>query len=110
MAPKKIAVAGATGRVGRHVLDVLDARGYDVVPMSRSTGVDVITGHGLAEALTGVDCVVDAATGPSPDKRAAMEFFTTSTRNLQEAGEWAGVRRSSTSSSRSSWNGAGRAR
>ena len=46
----KIAVAGATGRVGRHVVDVLEARGHDVVAMSRSTGVDVITGNGLAQA------------------------------------------------------------
>jgi uncharacterized protein YbjT (DUF2867 family) len=51
----KIAVAGATGRGGRHVVDVLEARGYDVVRMSRSTGVNVITGEGLAEALEGVE-------------------------------------------------------
>ena len=52
---KKIAVAGATGRVGHHVTDVLAGRGHDVVPMSRSQGVDVITGDGLAAALTGVE-------------------------------------------------------
>ena len=51
--PMKIAVAGATGRVGRHVVDVLKAEGHDVVAMSRSSGVDVVTGQGLAEALTG---------------------------------------------------------
>jgi uncharacterized protein YbjT (DUF2867 family) len=89
----KIAVAGATGRLGRHLVDVLESRGYDVVPMSRSQGVDVITGEGLDEALAGVETIVDAATGPSPDQQAATEFFTTSTRNLQEAGERAGVRR-----------------
>ena len=59
--PRKIAVAGATGRVGRHTVDVLRERGHDVVPMSRSQGVDVITGDGLAAALAGVDCVIDAA-------------------------------------------------
>jgi uncharacterized protein YbjT (DUF2867 family) len=91
-APRKIAVAGATGRVGRHVVHVLDAAGHDVVAMSRSSGVDVITGDGLAEALGGVDCVIDAASGPSPDQEAATEFFTTATRNLQDAGERAGVR------------------
>jgi uncharacterized protein YbjT (DUF2867 family) len=91
-APRKIAVAGATGRVGRHVVDVLDAAGHDVVAMSRSSGVDVITGDGLAEALGGVDCVIDAASGPSPDQEAATEFFTTATRNLQDAGQRAGVR------------------
>jgi uncharacterized protein YbjT (DUF2867 family) len=91
--PTKIAVVGATGRVGRHLVDILEAGGHEVVAMSRASGVDVITGHGLAEALAGVECVVDAATGPSPDQEAATEFFTTSARNLQEAGERAGVRR-----------------
>ena len=90
---KKIAVAGATGRVGRHVVDVLEAAGHEVVRMSRSSGVDVVTGAGLAEALVGVDCVVDAATGASPDEAAATEFFTTAARNLHEAGTRAGVRR-----------------
>jgi uncharacterized protein YbjT (DUF2867 family) len=89
----KIAVAGATGRVGRHVVDVLTERGHEVVAMSRATGVDVITGDGLADALAGVECVIDVATGPSPDRQTATEFFTTSTRNLQEAGERAGVQR-----------------
>jgi uncharacterized protein YbjT (DUF2867 family) len=92
-APMKIAVAGATGRVGHHVVEILEAGGHEVVAMSRATGVDVITGQGLAEALAGVECVVDAATGPSPDEEAATEFFTTAARNLQEAGERAGVRR-----------------
>ena len=49
--PTKIAVAGATGRVGRHVVEVLKERGLDVVAMSRATGVDVITAEGLADAL-----------------------------------------------------------
>jgi len=89
----KIAVAGATGRVGRHVVDVLKAEGHDVVAMSRSSGVDVVTGQGLDEALTGVECIIDAATGPSPDQKAATEFFTAAARNLHQAGERAGVRR-----------------
>jgi uncharacterized protein YbjT (DUF2867 family) len=89
---RKIAVAGATGRVGRHAVDVLKAQGYDVVPMSRSTGVDVITGDGLADALAGVESIVDTATGPSPEQEAATTFFTTAANNLQEAGERAGVR------------------
>jgi nucleoside-diphosphate-sugar epimerase len=92
-APMKIAVAGATGRVGRYVVDVLEAAGHDVVKMSRSTGVDVITGDGLADALAGVECVIDVATGPSPEQRAATEFFTTATRNLHEDGVKAGVQR-----------------
>ena len=89
----RIAVAGATGRVGRPVVDILESRGYDVVPMSRSLGVDVITGEGLDEALTGVETIIDCSTQPTPDQQVATEFFTTATRNLQEAGERAGVRR-----------------
>ena len=98
-----IAVAGATGRVGHHVVDVLEGRGHDVVAISRSLGVDVVTGEGLAEALAGVETVVDAATGPSgkststvtssPEEAPATEFFTASARNLQTLGERAGVQR-----------------
>jgi uncharacterized protein YbjT (DUF2867 family) len=90
---RRIAVAGATGRVGRHVVDVLAGAGHDVVAISRSHGVDLVTGAGLAAALAGVECVVDAATGPSPDEATATRFFTTATRNLQRAGQDAGVRR-----------------
>jgi uncharacterized protein YbjT (DUF2867 family) len=90
---RKIAVAGATGRAGRHVVDVLEAAGHDVVPISRSRGVDLVTGDGLANALAGVECVVDVATGSSPDQQAATEFFTAAARNLQAVGERAGVRR-----------------
>jgi uncharacterized protein YbjT (DUF2867 family) len=90
---RRIAVAGATGRVGRHVVDVLVAEGHDVVPISRAGGVDVITGERLADALAGVECVIDTATQPSSDQAAATAFFTTAARNLQEVGEQAGVRR-----------------
>jgi uncharacterized protein YbjT (DUF2867 family) len=89
----KIAVAGGTGRVGRHIVEVLKSRGHDVVPMSRSTGVDVISGNGLGKALEGVECIIDATTGPSPEQAAATEFFVTATRNLQESGRRAGVKR-----------------
>ena len=89
----KIAVAGATGRVGRHVVDVLEERGHDAVAISRSLGVDVVTGEGLAEALAGVETVIDAATGASPEQGPATDFFTASTRNLQQLGEQAGVQR-----------------
>ena len=87
----RIAVAGATGRVGRHVVDVLEADGHDVVPIARSHGVDVVTGDGLDEALAGAERVVDAATGSSPDQGEATAFFTAAAGNLQEAGERAGV-------------------
>jgi uncharacterized protein YbjT (DUF2867 family) len=92
-ARRKVAVAGATGRVGRHLVDVLEADEHDVVPMSRATGVDIVTGDGLADALRGVECVIDVATGPSPEQEAATAFFTTATGNLQEAGQQAGVQR-----------------
>ncbi len=89
----KIAVTGATGRLGRPLVDTIEAQGNEVVPIARSRGVDVITGEGLAEALAGVDAIVDAATGPSPDEQEATNFFTTATRNLHEAGAEAGVKR-----------------
>ena len=89
----RIAVAGATGRVGRHVVDVLRGGGHDVVAISRSNGVDVITGDGLAAALKGVETVIDVTTGPSPEQGPATEFFTTAIRNLEEAGVQAGVQK-----------------
>ena len=88
----RIAVAGATGRAGRHAVDALTERGYEVVRMSRGTGVDVVTGEGLAAALEGVQVIVDAATGPSPDEEAATSFFTAAARNLQTEGSHAGAR------------------
>ncbi|HEX4679940.1 MAG TPA: NAD(P)H-binding protein [Gaiellaceae bacterium] len=92
-AHSNVAVVGATGRVGRHVVDVLEERGHSVVAISRATGVDVITGDRLAEALAGVEVVIDAATGASPDEQAATEFFITAAHNLQEIGQRAGVQR-----------------
>lgn len=88
----RIAVVGATGRLGRHVVDVLNAA-HDVVPISRSQGVDVFTGDGLAEALTGVQTVIDVSTFPTPDQEAATDFFSTAARNLHQVGQRAGVRR-----------------
>jgi uncharacterized protein YbjT (DUF2867 family) len=92
-AHRKIAVAGATGRVGHHVVDVLEEAGHDVVPMSRATGVDVVTGEGLSQALAGVEVVVDAASWPTNEQKPATEFFVAASRNLQEEGERAGVQR-----------------
>jgi uncharacterized protein YbjT (DUF2867 family) len=90
---KRIAVAGATGRVGHHVVDVLEEGGHEVVQMSRATGVDVVTGEGLREALAGVDSIVDAAAWPTNEQKPATDFFLASSRNLQEEGERAGVQR-----------------
>jgi uncharacterized protein YbjT (DUF2867 family) len=89
----RVAVAGATGRVGRHAVDLLQEAGHDVVPMARSLGVDLITGDGLGAALEGVDSIIDAATGPSPDEDEATAWFTTATRNIQELGSASGVGR-----------------
>jgi uncharacterized protein YbjT (DUF2867 family) len=89
----KIAVAGATGRLGRHVAEVLAERGHQVVAISRATGVDIITGSGLEAALDGTEVIIDAATSPSPDGQTATEFFVTAARNLQQAGVRAGVKR-----------------
>ncbi len=86
-------MAGATGRLGRHVVDLLDAGGHEFMAISRSQGVDVVTGEGLAQALAYVECVIDAATGSSPEREAGTAFFTAAARNLHEAGRRAGVRR-----------------
>jgi uncharacterized protein YbjT (DUF2867 family) len=88
-----IAVAGATGRLGRHLVEVLEERGHGVVPISRTHGLDLTTGVGLEQALTGADGIIDAATWATPDREAATSFFTTATRHLHEAGQAAGVRR-----------------
>jgi hypothetical protein len=72
---------------------VLEEQGHEVVPISRSAAVDVVTGEGLAEALSGVECLVDASSGASPEQQAATDFFTAATRNLQELGSRASVRR-----------------
>jgi uncharacterized protein YbjT (DUF2867 family) len=97
-ASRRIAVAGATGRVGSRVVELLEASGHDVVPMSRSTGVDVVTGEGLGAALAGAECVIDLASGTARGQqrrapKAASEFFTASARNLHEIGQQAGVQR-----------------
>lgn len=88
-----IAVAGATGRLGKHLVEVLEERGHGVVPISRTHGLDLTTGVGLEQALRGADAVIDAATGPSPDEAEATAFFTAATRNLQEAAHANGIAR-----------------
>jgi uncharacterized protein YbjT (DUF2867 family) len=90
---QKIAVTGATGRLGSHLVEILEQRGHEVVAIARSKGVDVHSGEGLGEALAGVDTIIDAATWPTPDQEEATNFFTTSARNVQRAGSEAGVKR-----------------
>jgi uncharacterized protein YbjT (DUF2867 family) len=91
--PQKIAVTGATGRVGTHLVPILKQRGHDVVEISRSAGVDVVSGEGLEGALAGVETIIDTATGNSPDQDEATAFFTASARNIQQAGAAAGAKR-----------------
>ena len=67
---------------GSKVVGTLRDRGHDTVAASRSTGVNALTGEGLADALTGADVVVDVSNAPFFDDGPVMEFFTTSTRNL----------------------------
>jgi uncharacterized protein YbjT (DUF2867 family) len=90
---QKLAVTGATGRLGSHLVEILEQRGHDVVPIARSKGVDVVSGDGLDAALAAVDTIVDAATGPSPDEEEATAFFTSSAGNIQRAGPAAGAKR-----------------
>lgn len=89
----RIAVAGATGTIGKPVVDLARAEGHDVVEIARSKGVDLATGDGLPEALTGVEAVIDCAQSPGLGSEAA-EWFTTEATNLGDAARAAGVRRS----------------
>ncbi len=88
----KIAVIGASGLIGTQLVESLTAGGHEVVAASRSTGVDVLTGDGLADALDGADVVVDVVNSPSFEDSAVMNFFTTSAANLTTAAKTAGVR------------------
>lgn len=89
----RIAVAGGTGMVGARVVAVLQARGDDVVVLARGAGVDLVSGSGLAEALVGVDAIVDVSSLPSRKAADCVAFFGAVARNLQDLGAAAGVRR-----------------
>ncbi|ANF33382.1 NmrA family transcriptional regulator [Leifsonia xyli] len=88
----RIVVVGGTGLVGRQVVELLRERGHDAVAASPSTGVDTVTGVGLAEALQGADVVVDTPNAPSFEDGPVLEFFERSTGNLTAAAKDAGVR------------------
>ena len=87
----KIVVIGGSGLIGTKLVNRLRQNGHDVVAASPNSGVNTITGEGLAEALAGAQVVVDVANSPSFEDRAALEFFETSGRNLLAAEAAAGV-------------------
>ncbi|PRY35745.1 SDR family oxidoreductase [Umezawaea tangerina] len=87
----KIVVIGGTGLIGSKLVAGLDGQGHEVVAASPSSGVDTLTGAGLAEVLDGASVVVDVSNSPSFEDAAVLEFFRTSTRNLLDAEAAAGV-------------------
>ena len=88
----KIVVVGGTGLIGSKTVQKLQSQGHDALAAAPNTGVDTITGEGLAEALRGAEVVIDVSNSPSMDDKAAMDFFQTSGRNLTAAEQRAGAR------------------
>ena len=80
----KIVVIGGTGRIGTKTIAILQ-KGHEVVAASAKSGINIITGEGLKEALTGARIVIDLADSPSFEDKAVLEFFETSGRNLLPA-------------------------
>jgi uncharacterized protein YbjT (DUF2867 family) len=87
----KIVVIGGTGLIGSKVVTTLTERGHEAVAASPNSGVNTLTGEGLAGVLTGAAVVVDVSNSPSFEDAAVLEFFETSTRNLLDAEAAAGV-------------------
>jgi uncharacterized protein YbjT (DUF2867 family) len=87
----KLVIIGGTGLIGSKLVTNLRERGHEAVPASPDTGVNTLTGDGLAEVLRGASVVVDVSNSPSLEESAVMEFFTSSTRNLLEYAAAAGV-------------------
>jgi uncharacterized protein YbjT (DUF2867 family) len=88
----KVVIIGGTGLIGSKLVAGLREQGHEAVPASPDTGVNTLTGQGLAETLQGASVVVDVSNSPSFDAAAVMDFFTTSTRNLLQYAGAAGVR------------------
>jgi len=88
----KLVIIGGTGLIGSKLVAGLREHGHEAVPASPDTGVNTLTGEGLAAALQGASVVVDVSNSPSFEAAAVMEFFTRSTRNLLEYAAAAGVR------------------
>ncbi len=88
----KIVVIGGSGLIGSKVVTQLRQRGHEVLAASPSTGVNVVTGEGLADAFTGAQIVIDVANSPSFEAAAALAFFEASGRNVLAAEKAAGVK------------------
>src|SRR3954447_15012099 len=88
----KIVVIGGSGLIGSKTVARLRAKGHDVLAASPKSGVNTLTGEGLADALKGAQVVVDVANAPSWEDKAVLEFFETSGRNLLAAEKTAGVK------------------
>ena len=87
----KVVVIGGTGLIGSKLVSRLREQGHEAVPASPDTGVNTLTGEGLADALAGASVVVDVSNSPSFDDAAVLEFFETSTGNLLAAEAAAGA-------------------
>jgi uncharacterized protein YbjT (DUF2867 family) len=87
----KIVVIGGSGLIGKKVVKILQQQGHEVVAASPSSGVNAVTGEGLAEALAGAQVVVDVANAPVWEDKAVLEFFEKSGSNLAAAEKAAGV-------------------
>ena len=87
----KIVIIGGSGLIGTKLVNNLRQLGHEVVAASRSSGVNTLTGEGLAEVMTGAQVVVDVANSPSFEDKAVLEFFETGGRNLLAAEAAAGV-------------------
>ena len=88
----KIVIIGGTGLIGTKVVSKLRASGHQVTAAAPNTGINTLTGEGLAEALTNTDVVIDLANSPSFEDKAVMEFFQTAGKNLLSAEINAGIK------------------
>jgi uncharacterized protein YbjT (DUF2867 family) len=87
----KITIIGGSGLIGSRLVKILRARHHEVLAAARNSGVDILTGQGLPQAMTSTRVVVDVSNSPSFEDTAVLRFFETSTRNLLHAAADAGV-------------------
>ncbi len=88
----KLVVIGGAGLIGSKVTAILHHGGHEVIAASRRTGVNLVTGEGISEALTGAEVVIDVTNPPAEDRLEALKFFETGSRNLLEAEKKASIR------------------